>query len=186
MSINPIRGKIILRPSASGYKGRIAVPDNYKDAFATCLVMGRSKELHHELKVGAVVFVEVGFGERYAPINDKGDIVCKESNILGILKNKKFYPLGDSILFKRDRGNKQSNGVITALTRTEYQSLFGWVVRIGLPKNKKQLHACDGINVNSYCRLTGYCETMKDLYLEGEAHLLVKPKHLLYEVCQTE
>lgn len=181
-TFKPIRGRVILRPSVSGYKGRIAIPEMYRDAISTCMVVDCAKGIHHMIKPGAIVFVEQSFGSKYSPINKQGDFICKEANVIAVLIKGKLIPLGNTILFERDKAEKKQEGIVESISLFQHQSLFGWVRGFGLQRNPLKYEP--EININSYCRLTAWDETHREIHLNGKYFLIVKPEHLLYEVCQ--
>lgn len=155
------------------------IPEQYKDAATSCLVIAKGKDVSPHIKVGAVVLCETGFGDRKNNlISGTNQFWCEEQNVYAVFLNKLIYPYGRKVLIRRAIQETQVNGILIPENR-RYQSLDGTIERIGL---SRQPFRVKGLKVGSRIRLEEWKGHMTEVTLEDGAYgLIVNETDLLLQ-----
>jgi len=179
MDIKPIGKRLILLPSESRMRGAIFVPEQYKDAATSCLVVAKGDLVLNTIKPGMIVLCEVGFGDRKNNIIEgTSKFICQESNIYAVFINGKMYPIGNRILIRRDVSEKIDYGIVIPENR-RFQSLDGTIERIGITRKPFRTK---GFLVGDKIQLKEWADHMIGVTLEdGGYGLIVNEKDLLFK-----
>lgn len=181
-NIQAIRKRIILNPSVSKARGLIAVPETYQDASTSCLVVSAGADCNPALKPGVVALCAVGFAGRKEKINEEGHFWAEEKNIYGIVKNNTIFPIGRTILIKRDVQEIKVGSIVIPENRRA-QSLTGTVLRFGITRDRFRVQ---GINKGDRIQLVQWEPHMLQIQLEdGSEGLIVLENDLLCKYEET-
>lgn len=178
MKIKPLHNRLILRPSDSAARGMIFIPESYRDAATSCLVISAGNQVNPLIKAGDVVLCQVGVGTRNAgDFPGTRDFWCKEDNIYAVFRARQIYPLGRKVLIRRDISDEYVGSIVIPENR-RFQSLYGTIERIAI--SRKPLRV-SGLSVGMKIRLVEWHESMIEVTLEdGSYGLIVNDTDLLY------
>lgn len=176
--IQPLNKRLILAPSESEMRGMFFIPEQYKDAATSCLVIAKGKDVSPFIKVGEVVLCEVGFGDRLNnTLQGTRHFWCQEQNIYAVFRKRQIYPFGRRVLIRRDIQDTTVGSIVIPENR-RYQSLEGTIERIGLCREHFKVN---GLVVGARIRLTEWKEHMTEVTLEDGAYgLIVNESDILY------
>ena len=177
--IQPIKKRVILQPSDSLMRGSIFIPENMVHRMSTaCKVIARGPDVHQTIKVGDVVLCKVGV-DRSNTIDDTTQFWSTQDSIYAVIKkNNIIFPIGRTVLIKRDVMESKEGFVVVPENR-KTQSLDGWVVRTGIYYGHTRVN---GISQGSKVRLTGWEPHMIQIQLEdGSEGLIVNDKDILFK-----
>jgi co-chaperonin GroES (HSP10) len=173
--MKPIRKRLLLTPSKSQTRGSLFIPENVIDNTGTCLVVEVSDDLDIPVKKGDVVVCQTTAGNRNSI--QKGVFVANQNQIYAVIANKSVFPIGKTILIKRDLGSIESGNIVIPENR-RMQSLGGWIHRIGISRK-----AFTNANQGSYVLLNKWESHMIEVELEDRSYgLIVKDSDLLAEI----
>lgn len=174
----PIEDRLILYPSDSSMRGMIFIPENCKGTATACVVAERGPDVPPQIKIGDIVLCEVGFGSRFEAIMPGSKMFwARMGNVYGLFRHRTIYPIGRTVLIKRDVEDKQEGTIVIPENRRT-QSLEGTVIRLGLTR----LHSkVNDIKPGDRIRLTEWREHMRECQLEdGSFGLIVNESDILY------
>jgi|SRR6478752_6288589 len=176
----PIHNRLILRPSDSAARGMIFIPDIYRDAATSCLVIAAGEKVNPLIKPGDVVFCQVGLGSRNAGMFEgTRDFLCRDSDVYAVIRNRKIFPFGRKVLIRRDIADEYHGSIVVPANR-RYQSLFGTVERLAI---SREPFKTIGIRPGMKIRLTEWMEHFVEVELEdGAFGLIVNEQDLLCEI----
>lgn len=168
--IKPINKRLILQPSDSTIRGSIFIPETFKDAATTCLVIAAGSKVMPILKPGEIVMCEVGFGDRLNnTVEGTRSFWCEEHNIYGLLRDGKIHPIGNKILIRRDVEDKYEGMIVIPETRRS-QSLLGTIERMGITRTPFKTI---GLKAGLKIQLKEWSEAMTQVTLEDGGHGMI-------------
>lgn len=175
----PVGSHLILQPSASMFRGRIAIPEIYARNTSMCRVIEMGSDVNPFIKRDSIVFCQRNFSERKSwTIEGTNFFACRNNNIFAMLRNGLIFPFGRTILIRRHMKERKGQ-VIEQLENRRYQSLEGEVVRLGL--TRKHFRVND-IHPGDEVVLKSWEAHMTEVDLEDRTYgLIVNETDLLYK-----
>lgn len=133
--------------------------------------------MHQTIKVGDVVLCKVGV-DRSNTIGDTTHFWSTEHSIYAVIKNKIIFPIGRTVLIRRDIQEAYQGDVIIPENRRT-QSLEGWVVRCGIHYGHTRVN---GITPKTKIRLKQWEAHMIQCQLEdGSEGMIVNDNDILFK-----
>lgn len=183
--LTPLFDKVVVRPDRSLMRHSIYIPDAHR-APSSCMVVSVGNKVNPLIKPNMMVIINNTSTKRTDSLNQFGDFMIPESDIHGIIHNKKVYPIGRWVLVKRLMNN-QYKGLIAIPDTMNYQTLEAEVVRFGITQAEiKTPYRYNDINPGDRVRLTRWEAHMIELGIDDDYCLLVKETDLLYRYVREE